>query len=145
MKSVSKEASLNDKGLEQAFMKLTAADYQERVASSMTISKRCGNMYTGSLYGGLASLIDALPSYLLFEKRISMFAYGSGCASSFFVVRVKGDTSLIRDTMNLRGRLNDMRVTPCEEYVTAMKVCMLPFVVLKVFGSFLDTLIWSAS
>ena len=125
MKSLSKEASLNDKALEQAFMKFSAADYQERVAPSMAISKRCGNTYTGSLYGGLASLVDALPWYLLFEKRISMFAYGSGCASSFFVVRVKGDTRLIRDTMNLRGRLNDMRVTPYEEYVKAMQVFML--------------------
>ena len=55
-------------------------------------------------------------------KRISMFAFGSGLASSFYAITVKGDTSEIREKMDLLNRLSSMKVVPCEEYVASMKV-----------------------
>lgn len=47
-----------------------------------------GNIYTGSLYNGLISLIcdDSID---LSNKKVMLFSYGSGCAASMFYVHVK--------------------------------------------------------
>lgn len=82
-------------------------------------------MYTASLYGGLASLVSRVDPATLLGKRISMFAYGSGCASSFYAIRVKGDTTEIQEKMDLLGRLASMKVVPCEEYVSSLKASSL--------------------
>lgn len=79
-------------------------------------------MYTGSLYGGLASLISRVDSDTLQGKRVSLFAFGSGCAASFFALRVTGSTKEMAEKLNLTQRLRDMKVVPCTEYVEAMKV-----------------------
>jgi hydroxymethylglutaryl-CoA synthase len=80
-------------------------------------------MYTGSLYGGLASLLSRVDSETLQGKRVSMFAFGSGCAASFFALRVVGSTAEISEKLDLIERLAAMKVVPVEEYVSAMKVC----------------------
>lgn len=116
------KASLTDKSIEKQFVALAGAQHKAAVLPSMHCAKRCGNMYTASLYGGLASLISAVSPENLRNKRLSMFAYGSGCASSFYVIRVKGDTTEIREKMDLLNRLASMKVVPCQDYVDALKV-----------------------
>lgn len=88
----------------------------------MKCARRCGNMYTASLYGGLASLLSSVEPSDLKGKRISMFAFGSGLASSFFTIKVKGDTTEIKDKLDLVRRLESMKVVPCQEYVDSLKV-----------------------
>ena len=112
-------------------MALSKADYAARVAPSMRCAARCGNMYTASLYGGLASLLASVESAELRGKRISMFAFGSGLASSFFTIYVKGDTTTIREKLDLIQRLDSMNVVPCQTYVDALSVCFPP---LRVWG-----------
>jgi hydroxymethylglutaryl-CoA synthase len=77
-------------------------------------------MYTASLYGGLASLLSSVEPADLKGKTISMFAYGSGFASSFYTMTVKGDTTEIKEKLDLVNRLASMKVVPCQEYVDAM-------------------------
>lgn len=120
--ALSHEASLADKNLEKTFIALAASQYKKTVMPSMHCSRRCGNMYTASLYGGLASLISPVEPVVLLGKRIVMFAYGAGCASSFFCIRVKGDTREIQEKMNLLSRLASMEVVPCQEYVEALEL-----------------------
>ena len=120
--ALSHKASLTDKALEKTFISLAASQYKTSVTPSMHCAKRCGNMYTASLYGGLASLISAVEPAEILGKRISMFAYGSGCASSYYCIRVKGDTTEIREKMDLLNRLASMKVVPCQEYVDALKL-----------------------
>lgn len=116
-------ASLTDKTLERAFITASKAVFSQKVEPSMHCSKRLGNMYTASLYGCLASLLSAVEPCELLNKRISMFAFGSGCAASFFTLRIKGDTSEIRTNLNLLERLHNTKVVPCQEYVDALSVC----------------------
>lgn len=118
--AMSHAASVTDKNLEKTFVAASKALYAKKVEPSMYCSKRLGNMYTASLYGCLASLLSAIEPSELRGKRLSMFAFGSGCAASFFTLRVKGDTSEIREKMNLLQRLKDMKVVPCQEYVDAL-------------------------
>ncbi|KAF9240605.1 hydroxymethylglutaryl-coenzyme A synthase C terminal-domain-containing protein [Melanogaster broomeanus] len=118
--ATSYNASLTDKNLEKTFIGASKAVYSKKVEPSMHCSKRLGNMYTASLYGCLASLLSAVEPSELQGKRISMFAFGSGCAASFFTLRVKGDTSEIQEKMDLLKRLASMKVVPCQEYVEAL-------------------------
>jgi len=117
--------SITDKNLEKTFIAASKGLYAEMVEPSMHCSKRLGNMYTASLYGCLASLLSAVEPSELQGKRLSMFGFGSGCAASFFTLRVKGDTSEIREKLNLLERLKSMKVVPCQEYVDALTVSLI--------------------
>jgi hydroxymethylglutaryl-CoA synthase len=114
--------SLTDKNVEKAFIATSKATFAEKVDPSMACSRRLGNMYTASLYGCLASLLSTVEPTQLLGKRVSMFAFGSGCASSFFTLRIKGDTSEIREKMDLIKRLANMKVVPPQEFVDALAV-----------------------
>ena len=123
--------SLLDKNLEKTFMAVAKAEFETTVEASMKCARRCGNMYTASLYGGLASLIASIEPEQLKGKRISMFAFGSGLASSFYTIVVKGDSGRIREKMDLVNRLESMKVVPCQTYVDALQVSidlLLPLV-----------------
>jgi len=113
-------ASLNDKALEKTFITASKASFAKQVDPSMACSRRLGNMYTASLYGCLASLISTVEPAQLKGKRVSLFAFGSGCAASFFTLRVKGSTNEIREKMDLLNRLANMKVVPCQEFVDAL-------------------------
>ena len=60
-----------------------ASSFERQVAGSLTLCSRVGNIYTGSLYLGLAGMLDTGAAALA-GKRIGLFSYGSGCASEFF-------------------------------------------------------------
>ncbi len=51
---------------------------------SITYSKQVGNLYTGSLYLSLISLLENHPT-LKAGDSIGLYSYGSGCVSEFFV------------------------------------------------------------
>ena len=118
--------SLTDKNVEKTFITTSKASFAQKVDPSMACSRRLGNMYTASLYGCLASLLSTVEPAQLLGKRVSMFAFGSGCASSFFTLRIKGDTSEIREKMDLLSRLASMKVVPPQDFVDALAVCFPP-------------------
>ena len=120
--------SITDKALEKTFIGIAKKEFETTVEHSMKCARRCGNMYTASLYGGLASLLASVEPKELHGKRISMFAFGSGLASSFFTIRVKGDTTEIREKLDLVNRLASMKVVPCQTYVDALTVSTRPCV-----------------
>jgi len=120
--AVTEKASLTDKNIEKTFMAVGKNDFNVHVDPGMRCSRRCGNMYTASLYGGLASLISSVDSSEFIGKTIGMFAYGSGMASSFYTMKVVGDTSEIKKKMDLVNRLASMKVVPCQEYVDALQL-----------------------
>lgn len=59
------------------------ASFNEQVDPSLGLCARIGNIYTGSLYLGLAGLLHAQAPQLI-GQRIGLFSYGSGCTSEFF-------------------------------------------------------------
>ena len=88
-----------------------AASFETQVAPSLPLCSRIGNIYTGSLYLGLAGLLDAQAGALA-NQRIGLFSYGSGCTSEFFsgVVspRAAGRIAAahIRDQLGVRERIS---------------------------------------
>ncbi|KAJ5193437.1 hypothetical protein N7449_009579 [Penicillium cf. viridicatum] len=113
VRDVEYTASLTAKEVERTCIGLTKERFSERVKPSITAPTNCGNMYTASLYSGLVSLLSNVPSEELQNKRIGMFSYGSGLASTLFSFRVKGDTSGIAQQLRLHERLEArMAVSP---------------------------------
>lgn len=110
------EKSLTDKVVEKTFMTLTKKRFQERVNPAIQVATMCGNMYCASVWGGLASLIAHVDSSTLQGKRIGLFSYGSGLASSFCSFRVNGSTQKISDVLDIPNRLTERRVVPPETY-----------------------------
>ncbi|KDR80767.1 hypothetical protein GALMADRAFT_241199 [Galerina marginata CBS 339.88] len=118
--SATHAASLTDKNVEKVFVGASKASFALKTDPAMACSKRLGNMYTASLYGCLASLLATVAPETLLNKRVSLFSFGSGCASSFWTLKVKGDTSEIQQKMNLVDRLAQMKVVPPQEFVDAL-------------------------
>ncbi|KAK6063591.1 hydroxymethylglutaryl-CoA synthase [Seiridium cupressi] len=114
--SMSSPSSLNDKTIEKTFMALAQERFKKRVAPSTYIPTQCGNMYCGSLYSGLCSLLTLVRSGQLEGTRIGMFSYGSGLASTLFSLRVVGSTEKMRNKLDLEKRLCARRVVSPEKY-----------------------------
>ena len=80
-----------------------------------------GNIYTGSLYTGILSLIIN-PNIDLANKRLMMFSYGSGCAATLFVLRIKNNSigEFKERNLDILTRLqNRIKVSP-QEYDKVM-------------------------
>lgn len=110
------EKSLTDKVVEKTFMTLSKKRFQERVNPAIQVATMCGNMYCGSVWGGLASLVSYIDSSSLQGKRIGLFSYGSGLAASFCSFKVEGSTEKIAKVLNIQERLNARRQVPPETY-----------------------------
>lgn len=116
LKELSYEASLSDKAVEKTFMALSKKKFQTRVQPSVQVPTMCGNMYCASVYGSLVSLLSNVPSEQFEGKRVGIFSYGSGLASSFFSMKVVGDVSGMVKAVNLQERLEARRTVPPKSY-----------------------------
>jgi hydroxymethylglutaryl-CoA synthase len=114
--------SLTDKNVEKTFVAASKASFAKKTNPGMACSKRLGNMYTASLYGCLASLLSTVEPSELLNKKFSLFSFGSGCASTFWTARVRGDTTEIQQKINLKERLAAMTVSQPEDFVAALAV-----------------------
>jgi polyketide biosynthesis 3-hydroxy-3-methylglutaryl-CoA synthase-like enzyme PksG len=56
--------------------------FEKKLSASINFPSRIGNLYSGSVYSALCSLIcnSAIDS----KKRVGIFSYGSGCSSEFY-------------------------------------------------------------
>jgi hydroxymethylglutaryl-CoA synthase len=115
--------SLTDKAIEKTFLGLTKKRFQDRVNPAIQVATLCGNMYTGSVWSGVASLIAHVDSAALEGKRIGVFSYGSGLASAFLSFRVNGSVESIAKALDLPARLEGRRAVAPEVYD---KVCCYP-------------------
>ncbi|KAI8322832.1 hydroxymethylglutaryl-CoA synthase [Martensiomyces pterosporus] len=114
-KEVAREESYGNKVLEKAFINVSKAQFAAKTDSSLLAARNIGNMYTGSVFFGLASLISQVPYEKLDGKRVTLFSYGSGCAASMYSFRVRGSTSEIAEKLELAKRLDSrIEVSPAE-------------------------------
>jgi len=87
--------------------------YEKKVKPSTIISAQIGNIYTGSIYLGLASLFEERK--LIFGERVGFGSYGSGCSAIFFSGVVQpGIESLL--TGDLKKRLDARTETSLKDY-----------------------------
>ena len=109
-------SSITDKIVEKTFMALAKKKFAARVQPGIEVPTMCGNMYTASVYGSLVSLMSNVSGGDIAGKRIGIFSYGSGLASSLFSLRVVGDVSEMVTKVDLHKRLNARRVVEPKVY-----------------------------
>ncbi|KAI9786661.1 MAG: 3-hydroxy-3-methylglutaryl coenzyme A synthase [Geoglossum umbratile] len=108
--------SLSDKVVEKTFMGLSKKKFQERVQPSIEVPTMCGNMYCASVYAGLVSLLSNVDSDTLQGKRVGVFSYGSGLASSLFSLKIAGSTTEMKGRLDVHARLSARRTVAPEVY-----------------------------
>lgn len=96
------------------------ARFEEEVGSSLRFSSEIGNVYTGSLYLALASMLDA-EAELLEEKRIALFSYGSGCCAEYFAGTVQPGAGAFVRSLELSAPLTARRPLSMTEYEAIRK------------------------
>lgn len=91
------------------------ASYNVDVAPSLRLPSQIGNIYTGSLYLALASLLEAEAAELE-GKRVGLFSYGSGCCAEYFAGTVVDGAGAFADSLQLAAPLKDRRRYTFAEY-----------------------------
>ncbi len=84
------------------------------------LARELGNLYCGSVYGGLASLVNEKGDDLL-GKRVMIFSYGSGMAASLFSVRITGSLIGMVERLQLRPRLSQRLCVAPTEFSRVLK------------------------
>ena len=110
------DASLTDKSVEKIFMGLSKKNFQARVQPSIQVPTMCGNMYCASVYGSLVALLSNVSAEQMKGRRMAVFSYGSGLASSFFSMKAVGDISDLAEKLDLHQRLDARRTVSPETY-----------------------------
>ena len=85
------------------------------VERSLDLPSRVGNIYTGSLYLALASLLHAEAAELA-GRRVGLFSYGSGCTAEFFAGRVAESAPALVRHLDLEAPLRSCRRLSIPEY-----------------------------
>jgi len=89
-------------------------DFASRMAPSLAYCSRIGNLYSGSLYAALCSLIDHLA--LDGARRIGMYSYGSGCGSEFYSGVIPAGARDKLAALQLGAAIEARRPLTMEEY-----------------------------
>lgn len=95
---VSLQDSYNNKDIEKIFMASSEEFFKSKTEPSLWLAKQVGNMYTSSLYGGLASYLLSKDIKQLYGERIGLFSYGSGLASSFYSITIASESQYVSIT-----------------------------------------------
>ncbi len=91
------------------------ATFAAEVAPSLALPAEVGNVYTGSLYFALASLLHAEAAKLE-GARVGLFSYGSGCTAEFFAGRVASGAGALVKSLALDAPLEGRRRYGVAEY-----------------------------
>ena len=90
--------------------------FRAKVEPGLLGAREVGNIYTGSVYMGLASLLETERDRVD-GKRVGVFSYGSGCGAEFFVCQMKTGLSEIIRGMRFQEQLDRRKAITFEQYV----------------------------
>lgn len=123
------EDSYFNRDVEKAFMTASKDLFTRKAQPYLLVATEVGNMYTPSLYGGLVSYIAQHSVTEVAGKRVVLFSYGSGLASSMFSLRVSEDISsssplnkLVHSLSDIRQRLDSRKKVAPSDFEKIMKL-----------------------
>lgn len=113
-----------DRDVEKIFIERSKSIFEKMTKPSLLLASRVGNMYTPSVYSGLASYLVSLPSENLIGKKVGVFSYGSGLASSMYSIKIV-DNELPVLVGNLKKSIDNLekriRLTP-EQFTEVLEI-----------------------
>ncbi len=90
------------------------ADFEQRVMPSLQHCMKVGNVYSGTVYLALCSLIDY--AEINAPKRVGLYSYGSGCSAEFYSGIVTPLSKQKLATMNISHALSNRHALTMLEY-----------------------------
>ncbi|XP_013077525.2 hydroxymethylglutaryl-CoA synthase 1-like [Biomphalaria glabrata] len=128
-KDIKLEETYFDRSVENAVMASSKELFELKTKPTLLVANQVGNMYTPSLYGGLASYISQHTLDLIAGKRVVLFSYGSGLASSMFSMKFTDNKSaggalerLVNSLSDLKLRLDSRQCVVPEDFDRNMKL-----------------------
>lgn len=123
-KDIKLENTYFDREIEKIFMERSKSIFEKMTKPSLLLASRVGNMYTPSVYCGLASYLISLSPEKLSGKKIGLFSYGSGLASSLYSIKIV-DNELSTLISNLKKSIDNLEkricVTP-EQFTEVLEI-----------------------
>ena len=117
------------KEMEKASVLCSKELYQSKAHSSILLAENIGNMYTPSLYGSLVSLLLTKEVEELLGRRVLMFSYGSGLASSMFSMTLcpskssmASFTNVLHSVKDIKSRLDARKEVEPSEFVKVLEM-----------------------
>ncbi|WP_291719412.1 hydroxymethylglutaryl-CoA synthase [Magnetospirillum sp. 64-120] len=95
------------------------ADFARRLSPSLTFGQRVGNTAGGSVFLGLAGLLESVD--LAAPCRVGLFSYGSGCCSEFFSGVVTPDGQQRLRAQGIAAQLDRRHALSLDEYEDMLK------------------------
>lgn len=95
------------------------ASFERLVGPSLVLPSQVGNIYTGSMYLALASLLSSSREDLT-GKRVGLFSYGSGSCAEFFSGVVQPEAQARVKALGLETLLEKRRALSIPEYEQIM-------------------------
>jgi hydroxymethylglutaryl-CoA synthase len=89
--------------------------FLRKVTPGLLGAKEVGNIYTGSVYMGLVSLLEN-EREKAGGKRIGIFSYGSGCGAEFLLYHMKPDIRPVVESLHFREQLEKRKQLTMEQY-----------------------------
>ncbi|MBN1849733.1 MAG: hypothetical protein JW932_14245, partial [Deltaproteobacteria bacterium] len=96
--------------------KIFEESFARMVAPSLSGAQEVGNVYTGSVYMGLVSLLET-EGEKAEGKKIGLFSYGSGCGAEFFLGYIQPGISGIVGSFGFKEQLESRKRLTFEQYV----------------------------
>jgi len=94
--------------------------FDRLVGASLTLPRQVGNLYTGSMYLALASLLTTSTEPLA-NRRIGLFSYGSGSCAELYSGVVAPEAQARVKALNLEALLERRRALTVAEYEETMR------------------------
>ncbi|EDV23014.1 uncharacterized protein TRIADDRAFT_27878 [Trichoplax adhaerens] len=128
LRDVKIDETYTDKNIEKTFVTVSNNSFKQKTKGSLLLAGEVGNMYTASLYGGLASLFAISSAETLAGKRIGMFSYGSGSAATLYSFRVVDDATnsklinIINNAADIPARLESRKKVSPDDFVKTLAI-----------------------
>jgi hydroxymethylglutaryl-CoA synthase len=101
----------DEEGREKRFKE----SFQKMVEPGLFGAREVGNIYTGSVYMGLISLLEAEGEKAA-GKKVGIFSYGSGCGAEFLICNINEAVGRIIDGLNFKKQLDRREKISIEHY-----------------------------
>lgn len=95
-----------NKDIEKAFLNVSKTYFQTKTQPSLLIASQVGNMYTPSVYSGLASFLISKSAKELAGSKVGVFSYGSGLCSTMYSLTITKDHAEGSELMKLVSGLS---------------------------------------
>lgn len=100
------EETYLNKDIEKAFINLSKNIFMQKTQPSLMIPSQVGNMYTPSVYSGLASLLISKSVKELAGTKVGVFSYGSGFCSTMYSITITKDYNEKSDLLKITSSLS---------------------------------------